>query len=124
MPTVARRRAASAAVVAAAAIAAIGAGGCGGSDDEPVRRAKPGRPSAAAKADLARPGSASATVQRFWGYVRDGALPGALDAYDPLVNRAIGVSDLSGALASERDTIASSSLNLIEVERARGGALI
>jgi hypothetical protein len=60
-------------------------------------------------------------VELYWGYLQDGALPGALDLYDPAVNRAIGVSRFSGALASERQVM---KLKVIKVERARKGALV
>lgn len=123
MPTV-RQRTLCAGILLAAIASVSGAAGCGGSGSSDLPRAKPAKPTPAAAADLRRPGSASSTVRRYWAYLQDGALPGALDLYDGAVNQAIGVSNFSGALASQRENVARTKLNVVNVERARKGALV
>ncbi|CAA9491278.1 MAG: hypothetical protein AVDCRST_MAG85-1241 [uncultured Solirubrobacteraceae bacterium] len=111
--------------VLAALALALPAAGCGGDGDAPsATRPKAERPTAAVVAAARDPQSSVSVVKRYWRFVQDGALPGAISLYAPGVVRTIGAGTFAGMLSQQQQTIATARLNPLYVEAVADGVIV
>jgi hypothetical protein len=100
--------------------------GCGGGGTTRVETVTETRTVSVASVDEQGQGTSRAarTVVRFWDYLAAGAVPVALDVYDPRVVRAVGRETLAGMLASNQATARELALTVKREQSVTRGTLV